>query len=324
MTRSTFTTICTVACAAALLTQGCGRGRRTPDGSGTIEATQVQVSAKVPGQLVEVYVEEGSYVAAGDTLALIDAAEHELRLSGANAALEQAVAQRDLVIAGARDESIEQARSRVRETQASADLAQATYDRARSLFERGSLTEQKLDEARAASERASAGLSAAQEGLSMLLRGSREEEVRTVQARVDQARAQAALAQRAVDNCRIVSPVDGTVTTKVSEPGEVVGAGTPIVTVSRLDRVWLSIYIPEDHLAQVALGDSAYVTVDGDDGVYAGTVTFISPEAEFTPRDVQTPDERTKLVYRVKIELDNSNGVFKPGMPADGYIGERP
>lgn len=320
------TTRCTIAmvCAAALVVPGCGRGRRAPDGSGTIEATQVQVSARVPGQLLTLQVEEGSSVVTGDTLASIDATDHALRLDGAKAALAQAQARLDLVLAGARDETIEQARNQVREAQAAENLTDVNFSRARQLFEKGSVTEQQLDEARAAAERAAAALASAQEGLAMLLRGNREQEIRMAQTQVDQVRAEAALAERAVANCSVVSPASGTVTTKISEPGEMVNAGTPIVTVSRLDEVWLSLYVPEYRLSEIALGDTAYVTIDGDKDVYSGVVSFISTEAEFTPRDVQTPDERTKLVYRVKIALPNPAGVFKPGMPADGYVGERP
>ncbi|MBN2565917.1 MAG: efflux RND transporter periplasmic adaptor subunit [Candidatus Eisenbacteria bacterium] len=311
-------------CAAVCLMTGCGGGWRTPDGSGTIEATDVQVSAEVPGQLTNVLSQEGSAVAEGDTIALIDPTDYRLQLSAARAVLSQARAQLDLVVAGARDESIEQARSRVRQAQAMSDLADANYERASSLFQSGSTTQQQLDEASAARESANSVLMSAQEGLTILLRGNREQEIRAAQAQVDQAQAAVALATRAVENCSIVSPADGTVTTKISESGEMVGAGTPVAVVSKLDRVWLSIYLPEPRLAGVALGDTAYVTIDGDKNVYSGTVSFISPEAEFTPRDVQTPDQRAKLVYRVKIELDNPRGIFKPGMPADGYIGGRP
>lgn len=314
----------TVLCAATLVACGCGGGWRAPDGSGTIEATEIGVAAEVPGQLLEVRAEEGAPVAEGDTLALIDPSDYGFRLEAARAALSGARAQLDLVIAGARDESIEQARSRVRESRAAADLADTNYARAERLFEAGSATRQRLDDAFAARERASAALSAANEALAMLLRGNREQEVRMAQAQVDRARAQAALAERALEHCAIVSPADGTVTVKVVEPGETVGAGSPVAVVSQLGRVWLSIYIAEPMLSEVALGDTAYATIDGSRDVFSGSVVFISPDAEFTPRDVQTPDERAKLVYRVKIELDNEDGVFKPGMPADGYIGARP
>jgi HlyD family secretion protein len=316
--------LCATALAAALATGGCGNGWRTPDGSGTIEATEVRVAAEVPGRLLEVRAEEGSAVVQGDTLALIDATDYKLKLDAARAALSGARARLDLVIAGARDENIEQARSGVREAQAAASLADTSYARTRRLFDAGSATRQRLDEAYAARERAMAALTVADESLAILLRGNREQEVRMAQAQFDQAQAQAALAERALRNCVVESPAVGTVTTKVAEPGETVGTGSPVAIVSRLDRVWLSVYVAEPMLAELALGDTAYVTVDGSSDVYSGSVVFISPEAEFTPRDVQTPDQRAKLVYRVKIELDNAEGIFKPGMPADGYIGERP
>ncbi len=160
--------------------------------------------------------------------------------------------------------------------------------------------------------------------MAKLLRGNRKEEIRMAQAQLDQARAALGLAERSVAECSVTSPLAGIVTTKVAEAGEIVGVGSPIVTVTDLADAWLSVYIAENRLAGVAVGDSAFVTVDGDDGVYPGVVSFISPQAEFTPRDVQTPDERTKLVYRIKISLENPDGTFKPGMPADGYIGSRP
>ena len=135
-------------------------------------------------------------------------------------------------------------------------------------------------------------------------------------------RARLALAEKAVADCRVTAPMDGVVTTKSREEGEVISVGTPVVQLSRLDEVWLSVYVPESHLARVKLGQPARVKVDGDKRFFEGLVTFISPEAEFTPRNVQTPDERAKLVYRVKITLKNPEGIFKPGMPADGYLTE--
>jgi HlyD family secretion protein len=137
---------------------------------------------------------------------------------------------------------------------------------------------------------------------------------------VAQAKARVALAEKAASDCTVTAPADGVVTTRSREPGEFVGPGAPLVTISRLDEVWLSIYVPEPNLGRVKLGQAAQVRIDGSDRQFKGTVTFISPEAEFTPRNVQTPDERAKLVYRVKITLPNPEGVFKPGMPADGFL----
>jgi HlyD family secretion protein len=112
----------------------------------------------------------------------------------------------------------------------------------------------------------------------------------------------------------------GIITTKTAESGEMTAVGAPLATLSRMDEVWLSLYLPETRLAGIKTGQKATVKIDGDPAFYEGTITFISPEAEFTPRNVQTPDERVKLVYRIKVTLPNPKGIFKPGMPADGYL----
>ena len=140
------------------------------------------------------------------------------------------------------------------------------------------------------------------------------------QAAYDLAKARLGLAEKALADCTVVAPMDGVITTRNREAGEYVTPGTPLVTLSRLDEVWLSVYIPEDRLGRIKLGQPARVKIDGDKEFYDGKVTFVSPEAEFTPKNVQTPDERSKLVYRVKIRLPNPDGIFKPGMPADGYL----
>ncbi|MDO9542022.1 MAG: efflux RND transporter periplasmic adaptor subunit [Kiritimatiellia bacterium] len=123
-------------------------------------------------------------------------------------------------------------------------------------------------------------------------------------------------------DCVITSSVDGVVTTRIHEEGEFVPIGVPLITVSRLDEVWLSVYVPETALGGVKIGQKARIKIDGRPDFFEGKVTYISPTAEFTPRNVQTPDERVKLVYRVKITLANKEGIFKPGLPADGYLKE--
>lgn len=173
------------------------------------------------------------------------------------------------------------------EAHAAARAAEADFKRIQQVFEKNSATQKQLDDAQAA---------------------------------LDLTCARLALAEKAVADCSVTAPMDGVITVKSREEGEMVSAGTPIATLSRLDEVWLSVYVPENRLSRVKLGQPARVKVDGDSKMYEGRVTFISPEAEFTPRNVQTPDERAKLVYRVKIALPNLQNVFKPGMPADGYL----
>lgn len=303
----------------SILAAGCARGP-VPDGSGTIECTQVRLAAEVGGRLSELLIEEGQSIQASQVVARIDPVPYILKRDEATAALAQAQAQLDLMLAGSRDEDIQRAREQLREARASATAATADVSRVEEVFAAGSATARQRDEARAAAERTTALAAAAEQQLARILSGNRKEEIRSAQAAVDLARARLAQAEKAVADCTVRSPLTGTVAAKSAEQGEVVAAGTALATVSRLDEVWLSVYIPETQLSHVRLGQPAWVCAEGNPQRYAGTVTFVASEAEFTPRNAQTRDERAKLVYRVKITLPNPNGVFKPGMPADGYI----
>lgn len=299
---------------------GCERGP-IPDGSGTIECTQVRVAPEVGGRLTELLVQEGAAVQTSQQVARIDAQPFVYRRDEAVALQAQAQAQLDLMRAGSREEDVRRARELLREARTAADAAGADARRIDEVFAAGSATVKQRDDARAAAERTAAMAAAAEQQLARVQSGNRQEEIRVAQAALDLARARLALAEKALADCAVYAPVNGVVTTRSAEPGEVVSAGTTLLTVSRLDEVWLSVYIPETRLSRVRLGQTAWVRVDGDPARYEGRVTFVSPEAEFTPRNAQTPDERAKLVYRVKITLPNPKGVFKPGMPADGYMG---
>ncbi len=304
---------------AAALAAGCARGP-VPAGSGTIECTQIRLGPEVGGRLAELLIEEGQSLKASQVVARIDPVPYTLKRDESAAALAQAQAQLDLMLAGSRDEDIQRGREQLREARASATAATADVARVEEVFAAGSATARQRDEARASAERTSALAAAAEQQLARLLSGNRKEEIRAAQAAVDLARARLAQAEKAVNDCTVRAPIAGTITVKSAEQGEVVAAGTALATLSRLDEVWLSVYIPETQLNRVRLGQAAWVCADGSPQRYTGTVSFVSTEAEFTPRNAQTRDERAKLVYRVKITLPNPNGVFKPGMPADGYM----
>jgi HlyD family secretion protein len=188
------------------------------------------------------------------------------------------------------------------------------------VFERKSVTQKQLDDAQFLAERTAAAVAGAEQNLKRLEKGNRAEEIQVARTQVELATTRLAQVEKSLADCTVTAPMDGVVTTRSRETGEMVGAGATLLTLSRLDEVWLSVYIPETRLGKVKLGQPARVKIDGDSREFKGTVTFVSPEAEFTPRNAQTPEERAKLVYRVKITLPNPEGVFKPGMPADGYL----
>jgi len=303
---------------------GCGRGATAPDGSGTIECVEVDVASVVSGRLLEAAVDEGAFVREDDVIALIDPSDHTLRRDEADAALEYAQAQLDLLLAGPRAEDVERARQQALEAEAAARVAESDRARIERLHAAGSASDKQLDDARALGDRAQATLAAARQVLEKLEAGSTNEELRVARAVVRQAEAKLAVATKAVSDCTIRSPLDGIVTTRSREAGEFVTAGSVVAAVSDPRDAWLSIYVPGARLAGVVIGQPARVRVDGETDFREGTVSFVSPEAEFTPRDVQTPDERAKLVYRVKIKLPNADGILKPGMAADGYLDSRP
>ena len=279
-----------------------------------------QVAPQVGGRLSKLLVEEGKVLKKGDIAAQIDEADYILRREESRAALAQAKAQLDLMLAGAREEDIARGKEQVREARAAATAAQSDKDRIQKVFELKSATQKQWDDAQSAAERTSANLAAAEQNLAKLLSGNRKEEITIAQTAVESAKARLAVLEKSLADCVVTAPMDGVVTAKSHEEGEIINPGSTLFTLSRLDEVWLSIYVPEGRLSQVKLGQQARVKVDGNQQEFTGIVTFVSPEAEFTPKNVQTPAERAKLVYRVKITLKNPNGTFKPGMPADGFL----
>ena len=287
--------------------------------SGHVEATEVRLAAKVGGRLEMFDLEEGDLLQVGQVVARFEVVDLELRLRRAEAERDLAAAELRLAIEGPRKEEIAEARANV--AGAEADLASAERDLVRmtALLERGSGTEKARDDATVRRDLAAARLEAAREAHKRLERGSRKEEIAATRARLAGAEAVVAQLRQNLEDSTVPSPVAGTVTAKLVEPGEIVSAGAPLAVVADIAHAWVSVYVPGPDLPRVRLGQKARVTADdGHEG--SGTVRFIASEAEFTPKNVQTRDERAKLVYKVKVFLDNQDGGFKPGMPADVEI----
>ncbi|HEX2062284.1 MAG TPA: efflux RND transporter periplasmic adaptor subunit, partial [Thermoanaerobaculia bacterium] len=169
---------------------------------------------------------------------------------------------------------------------------------------------------RGASER----VRAARENLARLEAGARPQEIDAARARVAAVDAQIATLEKHLRDAQIVAPVGGIVTSKLADQGELVAARTPLVVITDLDNAWANLFVPEPLVPRVKIGQSATVHTDAGGPGIPGKVTFVSPRAEFTPRNVQTADERSKLVYRIKVSVDNSQGVLKQGMPVDAEL----
>jgi HlyD family secretion protein len=291
------------------------------EGSGTIEAREVAVASRVGGQVLEIRAEEGSPVKKGDILVLVDHETLDIQLRQAEAGVALAEAQLALLRKGARAEDVRQGEEALKQTGANLKVAADDAGRMRELASRGSVTPKQRDDAEARLVVTQAQEASAKEALSKLKRLARPEEIRAAEARLAQAVAAADLLRKTIADCTIVSPVAGIVTRRPVEAGELVSPGTTVLTVSELDRVHVMLFVTEKELGRVRLGGETDVMIDAAPGrVFKGWVTFISPEAEFTPKNIQTKEDRVKLVFGVKVEIPNPDGALKPGLPADAVI----
>jgi HlyD family secretion protein len=302
--------------------------------SGHVEATDVQVAPEVGGRLVELKVDEGTRVQVGDLIARLDTTNVELALRRARAERAQADAQLRLLLAGARIEDIRQAEAQAAsaDTEVAAarvDLKSADTDleRFESLLKSNSGSQKQRDDAATRKEVAAERLAGAEqraraagEALARLKAGARREEVDAARARLAAADAQIATLEQNVADASLTSPVAGIVTEKLADVGEVLVPRAPIVVVTDLDRAWANLYVDEPVVPKIHLGQPATLFTDAGGAGIPGTVTYISPQAEFTPRNVQTAEERSKLVYRIKVSVDNRQGILKQGMPVEGEL----
>lgn len=280
--------------------------------SGNIEAHESQLSFKgVQSRVVELPFDEGQWVRQGTTVAVVDNQDLKQQVSISDAAL--AVQQRQLDAAG---KSLEAAR-RVAEADR-ADVAQRTRDlkRAQDLQAQGFVSVAALDTARTALTQSNAILAR-----DLALEAVAEGNIKVVQASSLGAEQSARLSRIVEGYSTLRAPFDGVILARQAELGEVVAPGTPIVTIADLDHVWLRAYLNEADMGRVSLGQAVTVTTDTyPDKPVAGRISFIAPQAEYTPKSVETHAERVTLVYRVKIDIDNRDHFFVPGMPADAKV----
>jgi HlyD family secretion protein len=306
-----------------LLVVGCSgnKDENIITASGTIETTEVNLSSKSPGQILSLSVNEGSVIHQGDIIAVIDTTLFSFNYHQALAAVGQAEAQVELLQHGARREDIGQAAEQVKQAEANYTNAKQDEARIKDLVAGGAATKKQYEDALTKRQSLEAALGAAREGFNKLKNGSRSEDIAGARAHLEQIKTQANQALQALHDCIVVSPVSGTVTHKVLNQGEMAGPNSTIVTISVVDPAKLTIYVSDKDLGKVKLGQIATIKIDTyKDRTFNGSVTYISPEAEFTPKNVQTTEERSKLVFAVKIEVPNPDGTLKPGMPADAEL----
>ena len=302
--------------------------------SGHAEATEVRLAADAGGRVLTLAVKEGDRVQPGQLVLTLDTRDVDLAIQRAKAEQSQAEAQLRLVMASARPEDIRQAEAQIAAARgdvaaAQAELAGAEQDleRFETLLQNNSGSRKQRDDAATrrdvARDRVSTAASrvrAAEETLVRLRAGARKEEVDAARARVAATEVQISTVEKQLGDTTLMAPVGGVVTEKLVEAGEMIAPRAPAIVIVDLDHAWADVFVPEPAVPRLKVGQAATVFTDAGGAGIAGTISFISPKAEFTPRNVQTAEERSKLVYRIRIAVDNKDGILKQGMPVEAEL----
>lgn len=352
--------------------------------SGNLELTQVDISFKIAGRLVERAVDEGNWVKKGEFIARLDPvqlqhqkvrdeasvasalsnyqqletavayqkATLESDIAAREADVNQQAANLDQLLNGSRKQDIQQSEAGVRDAKAQLDMAHSDWERAQQLFKNEDISKQQFDQYRTKVESAQAVLRQAEEKYSLVREGPRVEDIAAARARlaaakaalataeanrlevkrkqeamaggldeIRRSRAQVGISEAQLNDTVASAPIGGVVLVKSAEVGETLAAGATVLTLGDLEHPWLRAYINETDLGRVKLGQKVNLTTDSFPGkTYPGTISFIASEAEFTPKQIQTKEERVKLVYRIKIDVDNTSHELKNNMPVDAEI----
>lgn len=288
---------------------------------GAIDQRTVDLAFEESGRLKSVEVVEGSAVKAGDVIALLDDTRYRIALEQAQSQVGVAQAELTLLLAGARTEEIEAAKARLAAAEATLLLSEKSCKRQKALGAASS--DASRDEACYAESANRANRDEAQKVLDLLLAGTRAETLDVARANLRQSETALADARRALNNCVLKAPSAGVVRSRLKEPGDMVGAASPIVEMALTDPLWARVYVDEINLGKVAMGQKVGVRCDSYPGkVFEATVGFISTVAEFTPKSVQTEAIRTGLVYEVRLTVADPEGLLRLGMPVTAELTE--
>ncbi len=282
---------------------------------GNVDIRETDLAFRQSGRLETLFEDEGARVNAGQLLAVLDDVPFKEAVAGAQAKVAEAHAQLRKLYHGNRPQQIAEASAAVRQAQASADNARADAARQRHLLDSGASSQRIVDAALAASRAADANLAAARQQLNLMLAGSRQEDIDAGVAEVAAAEAALAQAKTALADTHLLAPVDGIVLSRVREPGSMINPSTPVYILTALSPVYVRAYAPETELGQMVPGKVVKVMTDSSTQAYDGTIGFVSPEAEFTPKSVETTDLRTDLVYRIRVTVNRPDEHLRQGMP---------
>jgi HlyD family secretion protein len=293
--------------------------------SGNVDVHQVELAFRVSGRISTVKVQEGDKVSAGQVLAELDPVPFQTDVESAKADVAQAQAQFDKARRGFRVEEVAQARATVAQRAADLENARVTLRRQEQLVAAGLVTHQQIDDAQMRVQVSTAALAASRDQLTLELQGSRIEDIEAQEAMLASAQARLEKAQTALADATLLAPSNGIISVRARELGAIVQAGQTVYTLTLNDPVWIRAYVSQPRLGRIKPGMPVKVTIDSMPGrQYEGTVGFISPEAEFTPKTVQTEQVRDDLVYRIRVIASDPDNVLRQGMPVTVLIAAAP
>ena len=289
--------------------------------SGTIEATESVISSQAAGKIIKIIKDEGAQVTTGDTIVIIDHEALDIQRKQMIANKEIARAQLDLLIIGARREDINQAEQILNQAEVNFEIARSDKERMENLIKANTITQKQYEDATARFDIAQAQLNSAKENFNKIKNIARPEEIAQAKANYQKAEAVVESIDKNIRDCYVVSPMNGFVIKKFIELGETVSMLSSLFKLADLSKAKVTIYVSETEIGKIKLRQKAEIKVDSfPDKSFEGKVIYISSEAEFTPKNIQTKDERTKLVFAVKIEIPNPQQELKTGLPADVKI----
>ena len=317
----------------AIIVVGCSeKPEEGLSASGTVEATDTNANAEIGGKLTDILVEEGSMVKKGDVLAKTDSTIQALNIQQAKATLRAAQEKSKEVKAGSRTQLISQAQASVKRiaslqqgAQNNVENASDNLNRTKALFEKGGTTAQQVSDAQNRYETAKAQLEAysaqkqsAQEQLDLLKSGATAETINIADAGEAQAQVGLSIAEAQLDKTVLYAPDGGVISSLNFQKGEFVSPGAPVATITDTSDLWVNVFIPEKDLPKLKLGQNAKIYIDAyPDQPFQGEVSYISQTAEFTPKNLQTKEERVNMVFAVKVKVSDGKDRLKPGLPAD-------
>lgn len=287
------------------------------EAGGTIEATQVELRAKVAGTLRGLAISAGDPVARDQVVAEIVRNDLVAQKERDALSVVRAQAQLNDLIAGAREQEIKEAQIAVDIAQLNYDQAVQTFHRATALYQEQAIPEAELEGAETACKQSRNALASAENRLSLLAAGSRPEQIEAARAELERNIAVLTASEALFADTKITCPINGTVLSRNFEDGEVIQIGSSVASIANLNDMWIKVYIPTADLPRIKLGQQVRFTVSGSVAEYQGVIVEIASQGEYTPKTIQTKTERANIVYAVKIKIDNENNVLKPGMPAD-------